>query len=122
MPKLEVLLLGDVPCHRILTGVTTKGLAVLAHHCLNLSALRIHFQVTSLSASLASPEITLNAGSSALRMDCAWTEFAVGEIPAAEESASTVALTLLRIFPRIKSIEGTGKGWAEVENVIRHSR
>ena len=33
MPELEILLLGDMPCHEILTGVTVKVLVVLAHHC-----------------------------------------------------------------------------------------
>ena len=36
MPSLKFLSLGNPPCSEFLTGVTARGLAVLAHHCQRL--------------------------------------------------------------------------------------
>ena len=124
MPKLEVLHLGDYPCREFTTGVTAKGLVALAHHCPNLSELCVHFQVASLSIPLASPGTTLNTESSGLRSECALTDFFVGGVPVAEESVSIVALTLLRIFLRIRIviIDPTDEGWRKVEDAIHRSK
>ena len=122
MPKLEVLQLGNPPCQDLTSGVTAEGLVALAHHCPNLSTICMHSQVASLSAPPASPGTTLNTESSRLWSDCALTRLVVGDIPVAEESALVVALTLLRIFPRIESIVGVGEGWLNVEDAIRHSK
>jgi len=81
MPKLQYLSLGDEPCRRITTGVTVKGLMVLAHHCPNLFVLRVHFQVASLSAPPATPGTTSNAGSTSPWWDCALAILEVGKIP-----------------------------------------
>ena len=123
MPKLKFLKLGNEPCRQFTTGVTVKGLMALAHHCSSLSVLRIHFQVASLSVPPASPGMTPNTKSTAEQWtDCALTELQVGEIPVPEESVLMVALTLLRLFPRIETIDGTDEGWMRVENAICHSR
>lgn len=122
MPKLEVLQLGNPPCQDLTSGVTAEGLVALTHHCPNLSTICMHSQVASLSAPPASPGTTLNTESSRLWSDCALTRLVVGDIPVAEESALVVALTLLRIFPRIESIVGVGEGWLKVEDAIRHSK
>jgi len=123
MPKLEILQLGNEPCRRIPIGVTVEGLVVLAHHCPNLSVLRIHFQVASLIAPPATSRITSNAGFTAPRRDCALWLLIVGLILVPEESILMVALTLARIFPRIKS---TGyfsdRNWQKVTDVISLSR
>ena len=110
MPKLGILRLGDAPCGKISTGVTIKGLVALAHHCADLSFLRIHFQVASLSGP---PAI--------LRTDCALTELEVGDTPVPEGSALAIVLTLLHILPRLDYIGFTDEGWEEVENPINHS-
>jgi len=123
MPKLEHLQLGDTPCHHSPIGVTAKGLVALAYHCPNLSVLRIHFQVASLSAPPATVGITSNAESAALRRDCALTELEVGEISVPDESVLTVALTLAHIFPRIESIDYVERGnWERVVDAISLSR
>ena len=44
MPRLQSLELGNPPCSEIPTGVTVKGLTALAHHCPDLSTLRVHFK------------------------------------------------------------------------------
>ena len=119
MPKLEVLLLGDAPCHEIPIGITVKGLVALAHRCANLRSLRVHFQVTSLTAL---PTVTSSARSTAPRSDCALTDFDAGEIPMPGESMLVVALTLALIFPHINSITYTDMNWRDVLYAIRLSR
>ena len=63
MPKLKRLGLGNAPCRQPTTGVTAKGFMALAHHCQDLSLLRVHFQVASLGVPLAGPGVTPNAES-----------------------------------------------------------
>jgi hypothetical protein len=121
MPKLDILLLGDPPCRQIPTGVTVKGLAALAHHCPNLSTLRIHFQVASLSAPPAIARAISSAEPIARQKDCALTDFEVGEIPVPEESVWIVALTLVRIFPHIESVDYADESWEKVSSAIRLS-
>jgi len=72
MPKLKTLELGGPPRRKIPTGVTAKGLVVLAHHCPDLSTPILHFQVAGLSAP---PTISGMAPNTTL------TDLEVGEIP-----------------------------------------
>ena len=122
MPKLKALQLGNDPCRRIPTGATAKGLVVLAYHCPNLTDLRIHFQVASLSTSPATAGTSSNTESTAPRRDCVLRYLEVGEIPVPEESVLMVALTLARIFPRIELISYLDKNWEKVMNAISLSR
>ena len=119
MPKLRFLRLGGTPCREIPIGVTVKGLVALAHHCPDLSTLRVHFQVASLSAL---PAMTSNAGSYALRMNCSLATLDVGEIRVQEESVVTVALTLVFILPHIKEIDHVDETWEKVVDTIHRSR
>ena len=122
MPKLESLKLGSGPCRKFTGGVTVEGLVALAYNCPNLSSLCVHFQVASLSDPPTGPDTTRNAGYPASWTGCALTELEVGEMPVPEGSAPMVALTLLRIFPRIKSMGSWGRGWGEVEDMICRSK
>lgn len=122
MPKLEHLLLGGAPCRQILTGVTARGLVALAHHCPDLSTLRVHFQVDALIAPPATLGMTHSVGPTVLRRDCALTTFEVGEIPIPEHSALIVVLTLVRIFPRIEFIDFIDRGWRNFESAIYYSK
>ena len=122
MPKLESLVLGSPPCRRIPTGVTAKGLVVLANHCSSLSDLCIHIQVASLITPPPTIGITPNPKPSDLRRDCALNHLEVGKIPMPDHSVLTVAITLGRIFPWLTSIEGTHEGWEKVEDAISLSR
>ena len=121
MPKLKTLQLGDTPCQP--TGVTAKGLVVLSQRCLDLATLRIHFQVDSLSAP---PTIGGMASNSAFanfqRRDCALKELDAGYTSVPDESVLVVALTLVRIFPRIDRIEHVDENWGKVMNAVRLSR
>ena len=119
MPKLETVVLGDRPCHEVSTGVTAEGLAILAHHCPDLSTLRIHFQVASFSVPPVVGGMVCGAGTSAPQRDCALEEFEVGLIPVLEESVTMVATTLARIFPRIANIEYIDENWGKVMDAIR---
>ena len=120
MSNLEVLRLGRAPC-KTPTGVTFKGLAALAYHCLHLSTLRIHFQADNLHP-LPASTITSGGKPTISRAECLLTVLEVGEIPVAEESALMVALTLLRIFPRLDFIEHSDGGWGEVAEAIGLSK
>jgi hypothetical protein len=104
MPKLETLHIGGSPCGTP-AGITTKGLSALAHYCVRLSDLRIHFQVASL-APLETPAFASHDEWSVLMEDCALTVLDAGDTPVPEESALMVALTLLRIFPRLRMMRG----------------
>ena len=120
LPKLEILHLGAAPC-QTLAGVTVKGLAALAYHCLRLSRLRVHFQVTSLDPPVI-PKVAPDTESTMLREDCALTDLEVGGIPVSEESALMIALTLLRIFPHLNFIAYSNRGWSKVAHAIRDSK
>jgi len=122
MPKLEFLLLGEAPCSEIPTGVTVRGLTVLAHYCSDLSTLRVHFQVASLCTPPTIDWVTPIERSTTLQKGCALEELQVGEIPVAEGSVPTIALTLAFIFPRIDSIDGVDEDWENVMDTIRLSR
>ena len=122
MLELKHLRQGDDPCPQFTTGVTAKGLMALAHHCPNLSILRTHFQVDSPSDPPASPGMRANAESTASWTDCALTDLEVGEMSVSEESALAVALILLRISPRIETIDGTDEGRAKIRNAINCSK
>jgi len=123
MPKLEILQLGGAPC-KIPTGVTVNGLICLAYRCSRLSKLRIHFQVTSLvrTATSAATESPSNDGTVVRRGNCALTNLEVGDIPIPVQSAFTVALILLQIFPRISDVEFTNGEWRTVAETIKHFR
>jgi hypothetical protein len=120
MPKLETLQLGNAPC-QIPTGVTVEGLAALAYYCIHLSALRVHFQVASLDPP-AVPGVASGGEFAIPREDCALMDFEVGEIHVPEESTLMVALTLLRIFPRVDNIEYFDEGWRKVADAMYLSR
>ena len=122
MPKLQLLELGDPPCDRFAGGVTAKGLTALAHNCPGLFFLCVHFQVASLSDPPTVLETTRYAGYSTSRTGCALMELGVGEILVPEGSAPMVALTLLRIFPQIKTLDSTDEGWCVVEDLICRSK
>ena len=122
MTKLRVLKLGGNPCGESTMGVTAKGLTALALGFPDLRCLRIHFQVASLSASPANPGISRDVEPTGSQVDCALWELAVGEIVVPEESVLTVALTLLRIFPRIGIIHFVNDGWRRVEDAIQLSK
>jgi len=122
MPKLKVLELGYEPCRESTTGVTAKGLLALALHCPDLQRLCIHIQVSSLSVPPARPGIGRNTESTASWTDCALTNITAGDIPMPEESALMVALTLLRIFPRIVRTGGGNAGWRKVDDAIYFSK
>ena len=123
MPELEVLQLGKAPC-RTPTGITINGLIGLACNCPRLSNLRIHFQATSLvnavaSAALPSPSEYEPA---ARQEDCVLVDLEVGEIPIPVGSASTLALILLQIFPRILNVVYTNQEWKVVAETVKDFR
>jgi len=122
MPKLKSLGLGEAPCRQIATGITTNGFLALAHHCPQLSTLCVHLQAASLSEPPGIPGMVPGTGPAASLTDCALTELDVGEAPVPEGSAMIIALTLLRIFPRLCSIEFINEEWEEVGNAINRSQ
>ena len=121
MPKLAALQLGNAPCGESVMDVTAKGLTTLALHCPDLQHLRVHFQVASLSALPASPGICRNTKPAGSWTDCCLV-LVVGGTVVPEESVLMVALTLLRIFPRIMRISFINEGWRKVDTAIRISK
>jgi len=120
MPRLEVLQLGSEPCGAP-AGVTIKGLVELSCHCTNLSSLRVHIRVDSLVQAAAGGVATSLSGR---EPNTTWEEHAlmtleVGRTPITQETALTVALALLNIFPRIVNIKYINFGWRGVDNTIK---
>ena len=119
MPKLEILQLGGKPCETI-GGVTVKGLIALSRGCRHLSKLRIHFQSTSLVEAATGIGTPAPSDEVAVRRQgCVLTDLVVGEIPIPVQSAWTVTLTLLQIFPRLLNIEFIDPKWENVAENIR---
>lgn len=123
MPKLEILQLGGAPC-QVPSNVTVRGLIALAHHCIGLSKLRIHFQTESLIAAIVNEIVPFAPGgqSHPPRGICALTSLEVGKIPMPTQSTLTAALTLLRIFPHLLDIKYADEGWKLVVNTIALSK
>jgi len=123
MPKLEILQLGRAPC-QVPSDVTVQGLIALAHHCIGLSKLRIHFQTESLIVAIADEPVPSVSGSKSHhpRGICALTSLEVGNIPMPPQRSLTAALTLLRIFPRLLNIEYTNQGWKSVVETMSLSK
>ena len=123
MPKLETLKLGGGPCATV-TGATVNGLIDLASRCPDLFELRIHFQAGTLVDAATSavttpspdddPDVQLEG--------CALTELEVGRIPIPAGSASTVALTLLGIFPRMLDVKYVNPEWRKVAEAVKKFR
>ena len=120
MPMLEILHLGEQPCQTP-GGITAKGLAALAHYCLRLSELRIHFQVASLNPPEI-PAVISNCESTTPWVDCALTTLEVGDIRVPKKASLMVTLTLVRIFPRLSVIYWRDEGWEKVEDALSHSK
>ena len=120
MPKLEHLQFRISPCETP-AGVTVKGLAVLAYYCPHLSNLCVRFQVAGIDPSEI-PQATPSDEPTSLREDCALTFLRVGDIYVPEESTLMVALTLLRIFPRLNNIIYNNPRWEKVAYAIRVSK
>ena len=100
-----------------------KLLAVrLAHHCLNLPTLRVHLQVVSLSDPSAVPGRVSRVRPTASWPDCALVELEVEELLLPQDSAMTIATTLLHIPPRLDSMEFIDIEWEDVEHVLRCSK
>ena len=118
MPKLEILRLGGAPCGAR-GGVTVKGLIALARGCRSLSKLRIHFQASSLVEAVTGTDVPAPSNGSTVvrRQDCALIELEVGEIAIAGGSVLGVAITLLRIFPRLLNIEFIERKWEGVMGI-----
>jgi hypothetical protein len=123
LPKLETLQLGDHPCETP-AGVTVKGLSALARYCPNLIDLVVHFQVATLDPpevpSLPSadddestiPQMTHSASLS----------LHVGQMCVPDGSDLMIALTLLRIFPRLEMIEYSDEGWEKISEALYRSK
>jgi len=117
MPKLESLHFGCLPC-KTPTGVTAKGLAALAYCCPRLFSLGVHFQGAGVDPSKI-PQVTFDGEPTILREECALTCLQVGSICVPDRSASMVALTLLRIFPRLNDILYMDQKWKKVVDAIK---
>ena len=94
----------------------------LSLHCQKLSSLCVHLQAASLGESPGIPGTDPNVGTAASWTDYALARLVVGETPVPEGSTMVIALTLLRIFPRLDCILFTDEEWGEVLNVVNRSR
>ena len=123
MPNLEILQLGKAPC-KTPTGVTVNGLIGLACRCPQLSKLRVHFQAISLADAATGVVTSSLSGDEpvARREDCALRVLEVGETHIPMGSASTVAIILLQIFPRLLDVRYSNRKWKAVAKTIKEFR
>ena len=119
--KQVTLKLGRAPC-QVSGGVTIHGLIALAHHCRDISKLRVHFRTNSLTEALAEEPVPSPQGPCLPRENCALTSLEVGEIPILKHHRHTVVFALLRIFPRLCDIEYEDDEWEYVADMIKLSR
>ena len=118
MPRMEILRLGREPCSNP-TGLTLKGLVALAHHCPQLSKLRVHLHLEELAEAMTRTNpMSLSEPVAIPRMECALTELQVGEAPFPPEASLTIALALVQLFPRIHTIEYLNSPWKSVVDSI----
>jgi len=120
MPELEILQLGNQPCKAV-TGVTFKGLIVLALRCPRLSKLRVHLQANKLAeaTSRIGPLFPSEPTAVIPQTNCALTDLQVGETPISGPATLAVSLTLLQIFPEIHNIEYLNSRWGSVAEPIK---
>ncbi|KAF9786390.1 hypothetical protein BJ322DRAFT_1108246 [Thelephora terrestris] len=118
MPQLEILQLGKAPC-QVPSNVTVHGLIALAHHCLKLTKLCVHFQTDSIILALSNQTVPSAQETHLPREDCALTSLQVGAIPMPQHHTFSVFLVLLRIFPRLLNIEYVDEGWKWVDATIK---
>ena len=119
MPKLEILKLGNKPCQAP-SNVTVRGIIALAHHCIGLSRLSIHFRADSLIVGVvdvAAPSAS-SSESHLPRGTCALTSLEVGTIPAPEMYPLPASLTLLHIFSHLLTIDYVDIGWKGIADTI----
>ena len=109
MPKLEVLSLGTFPCAHPANS-TIKSLASIAKHCKHLEQLNIHINaeaivVRALQDDDREEDSTLEDRLSAFA-GCPLLSVIFGPcfIPSEEQGTMIFVLTLLRLFPRLKSV------------------
>ena len=123
MPQLEILQLGNKPCQAP-SNVTVQGLIALAHYCIGLSNLYIHFQTDSLIAAVNNEAVPSVSGgeSHPPREICALTTLKVGEIPISHRYTLQVFLALLNIFPRLLNIKYVNERWKWVADAITLSK
>ena len=123
MPKLETLRLGGAPCGTS-TGATIDGLIGPASRCPRLSALRVHFQAYNLidAATNATTVPSLNGEREVQREGCALTDLEVGDTPISPQSASTLVLILLHIFPHIRNVKYNNREWETVAETVKRFR
>ena len=106
------------------TGATVNGLIDLASRCPDLFELRIHFQAGTL-VDVATSAVTTPSPDDDPDVQlegCALTELEVGQIPIPAGSASTVALTLLGIFPRMLDVKYVNPEWRKVAEAVKKFR
>lgn len=119
IPGLETLQLGNKPCQAP-SNVTIQGLIALAHHCVGLTRLSIHFRAESLIVAVVNvPAPPVSGSESHLpRGNCALTSLEVGKIPAPDQYPIEAFLTLLHIFPHLLEIDYVDIGWKWIADTI----
>ena len=115
MPKLEALSLG-IPCPEQMRGdLTVKSLLAIAKHCKALETLKIHINCQSIVTDTDGREFPgpfdfhAEVPSEAISSDydgCPLRSAVFGScpIPMDEEGEIIIALTLLRLFPRLSEV------------------
>ena len=109
MPKLEQLSFGPYPCARLVDN-TIESLTSVAKHCKHLKHLATHINVVSIVTGMLQGDgqdgdpalddpLSVFAG-------CPLRSMILGQcpIPNSEQGAMIFALTLLRLFPCLKSV------------------
>ena len=126
MPKLEVLSLG-IPCSRQMgDDLTVKSLLAIAMHCKALKALEMHINCESMVTSTrecdasGSPQFHTRSDYNGCPLRSA--TFGSCPVPMDGEGWIIVALTLLRLFPRLYDLQwhpaGLASPWSFVNAII----
>lgn len=106
LPRLEILELGE-PCFSNTCNNTVASLLSISAHCLDLTALKIHFNTLTIVEDI---QRMLDGGSGRDKAKCKLKDLNVGCMPleVREEDIETVAMGLKAIFPCLTSALSAG--------------
>jgi len=121
MPRLQVLVIGEVPCS-VPSKITFNSLYTISSRCTGLATLRIHFNPDSFITKVnADSDGGFKTPSSDL---CPVTKINVGSIALPRQSnvSYIMALGLLGAFPHLEGVEYHDVAWKEINTLIGVNR
>ena len=115
LPQLTHLSLGDTLCEVPTSGVTIASLVTLSTRCVDLDALRLHFDANSIISH------GTRMDSQTHKFTCKLRTLSVGSLPLPSDRDDILLVTfvLLHIFPNLEIITHARKNWSQVKRAVQ---